>query len=317
MLTERGSLGLLKMRQNWDDSMFVDCHIHVSLDGKDSKKWRRLILEKNYEPIKDILNLYKKKNILILRDGGDNLGISRVARDIATSLGIIYKSPGWAIYKKGKYGTFLGKPVSGIDDFKNVFAEILKVRADHLKVILTGLVDFDCYGKVGEIAFSKQELTYIVQSAKEKGLPVMIHANSALGVRMAVEAGADTIEHGYFVTEEELHLMAERDVIWVPTLAPLGNILENDRFRRLYSKQIKVIQRIFDEHLKAVKRALSLGVKVAVGSDSGSSGVHHVQGFFDEVRHLKKCGIYEKEIYKMAFENGLKALGIDDKSQFF
>ncbi|KXG74983.1 Imidazolonepropionase [Fervidicola ferrireducens] len=296
--------------------MFVDCHIHISLDGKDSKKWRCLITEKKYEPIKDILNLYKKKNILVLRDGGDNLGISQIARDIAASLGIIYKSPGWAIYKKGKYGNFLGKPVSGIDDFKDVFAEIRKVKADHLKVILTGLVDFDCYGKVGEIAFTENELTYMVQSAKEKGLPVMVHANSPMGVKMAIEAGADTIEHGYFLTEEELHMMAEKGVVWVPTLAPLGNILENGELRALYSDKIENIRKIFDGHLKAIKKALSLGVKVAVGSDSGSLGVHHVQGFFDEVRHFKKCGISEKEIYKMAVENGLKALGMDAKSEF-
>jgi hypothetical protein len=42
---------------------------------------------------------------------------------------------------------------------------------------------------------------------------------------MAVKAGADTIEHGYYLTEEELHLMAEYGTIWLPTLSPRGTSL--------------------------------------------------------------------------------------------
>ncbi|MCF6097809.1 amidohydrolase family protein [Thermovorax subterraneus] len=297
--------------------MLVDCHVHIALDGRDSKKWRQLIAEKNYEPVKTVLELYKNKGIMAIRDGGDNYGISLVAREIAKSLGITFRSPGWAIYKKGMYGTFLGKPVMGIEDFKDLFIELLKVKVDHLKIILTGLVEFECYGKVGEIGFSEEELNYMVQSAKEKGLPVMVHANSSIGVKMAIEAGADTIEHGYFLTDEELYMMADKGVVWVPTLAPLGNILEKEEFRAYYSDKIKNIKKIFDGHLNAIKKALSLGVKVAIGSDSGSLGVYHAQGFFDEVRYFKRCGICEEDVYKMAHKNGIKVVGLDSgKSEF-
>ncbi|WP_148866710.1 amidohydrolase family protein [Thermosediminibacter litoriperuensis] len=290
--------------------MFVDSHVHISLNGMNSKDWRRILAEGNYKPIMEILDLYKSKNILILRDGGDNLGASLAAREIAGRMGIIYKTPGWAIYKKGRYGGFLGRPVTDIKDFKSMFAELLKSKPDHLKVILTGIVDFNSYGQFGGISFSYEELYYMIQRAKEKELPIMVHANSSAAVKMAIEAGADTIEHGYFITDEELHMMAERDVIWVPTLSPLGNIIENKDFRYRYRNQIQIIKRIFNEHLAAVKKAIDLGVKIAIGSDSGSFGVYHSQGFFDEVKHIKKCGISENQIFKIAFVNGIKALGI-------
>ncbi|MCG0276680.1 MAG: amidohydrolase family protein [Thermosediminibacteraceae bacterium] len=290
--------------------IFVDSHVHISLNGKNPRDWRRLLAEGNYEPIVKILSLYKSKNIMMLRDGGDNFGASLAAREIAGRMGIIYKTPGWAIYKKGRYGSFLGKPVADIADFKSMFCELLKAKPDHLKVILTGIVDFRSYGQFGGISFSYEELYYMIQQAKEKELPVMVHANSSAAVKMAIEAGADTIEHGYFITDEELQMMAERDVIWVPTLSPLGNILENRDFRYRYQNQIQIIKKVFNEHLATVKKAIELGVKIAIGSDSGSFGVYHSRGFFDEVRHIKKCGISENQIFKMAFENGLKALNI-------
>ncbi|WP_206708700.1 amidohydrolase family protein [Koleobacter methoxysyntrophicus] len=288
--------------------MFVDSHIHISLNGINSKKWRMGLMKGDYTPILKILDEYKRKNVLIIRDGGDNFGASLAARDLAGQMGIIYRTPGWAIYKKGRYGSFLGKPVGDINDFKNMFVELLKVKPDHLKVILTGAVDFGLYGQVGGISFTFEELYYIIQCAKEKNLSVMVHANSSAAVEMAVRAGADTIEHGYFITEHALHAMAESDVVWVPTLSPLGNIIERDDLK--YRSQIRNIKRIYDEHLAAVKKAIEIGVKIAVGSDSGSYGVYHGQGFFDEVMHMGKCGISKKQVYKMAFENGVKALDI-------
>ncbi|MCG0274620.1 MAG: amidohydrolase family protein [Thermosediminibacteraceae bacterium] len=280
------------------------------MNGINLKDWRRTLLEQNYKPISEILDLYKRKNILILRDGGDNLGASLAAREMAIHKGIIYKTPGWAIYKKGRYGGIIGRPVTGIEDFKDVFAELLKVKPDHLKVVLTGLVDFSSYGQVGGVSFSYEELYYIVQTAKEKELPVMVHANSSEAVKMAIEAGADTIEHGYFINDEVLHMLAEKDVIWVPTLSPFGNIIENDELKHKYQSQIQNIKRAYNQQLETVKKAVELGVKIAIGSDAGAIGVYHSQGFFDEVKHIKRCGITENQVLKMAFENGLKALNI-------
>ncbi|MCR4431041.1 MAG: amidohydrolase family protein [Tepidanaerobacteraceae bacterium] len=267
-----------------DKRIYADAHIHISLDGENTKKLRAELKEKKYDSIKEILQRYKDKNIFMLRDGGDNLGASLAAREIAITLGITYKSPGWGICKKGGYGSFIGKPVGDISDFKESFKELLKVRPDHLKIVLTGLVDFESYGRVGGIFFTFDELYYMIQSAKDKNLPVMVHANSSAAVKMAVAAGADTVEHGYFIDEEELHMMAERGTVWVPTLSPLGNLIKNGAGR--YMNQIPTIKKIYEEQCEKIKRAADIGVKIAVGSDAGSYGVPHVCGFFDEVMHL-------------------------------
>lgn len=288
--------------------MHIDTHIHISLNGINSKVWRKQLSLTPYESILSLLKEYKSRNIILLRDGGDPMGISLKAREIAREMGIIYKTPGWAIYKKGHYGNFIGRPVDDMVDFKREFKELLKVKPDHLKIILTGIVDFDIYGKVGAAGFSYKEMKVMVECAKEKGLPVMVHANTSTAVASAIKAGADTIEHGYFITDEELHAMLENDVVWVPTLSPLGNIIENDDHKFNNKKQI--IKRMYEEHIKNIRKALKMGVKIAVGSDAGSYRVYHGAGFEDEVRHITKVGLSQDEVCEMAFENGVKALGI-------
>lgn len=289
--------------------MFLDAHIHISLDGRDFRTSRKMHRTGNSDIIRNILKEYKKLGIYLLRDGGDNLDVSLRAREIAREEGMILKTPVYAIYKQGKYGSFLGKPVADRDQFKQEFKRLLLFEPDHLKIILTGLLDFNCYGKVDGTAFSYQELYYMVQSAKEKGLPVMVHANSAEAVQIAVRAGADTIEHGYYVSEEELYLMAEQGTIWVPTLAPLGNLCTYKDTR--YAGQMDTITKIYESQKENVRRADQIGVKIAVGSDAGSYGVYHGQGFWDEVSHLVQAGLKQEEVLKASFVNGIRALGLN------
>jgi len=290
--------------------MYIDTHIHISLNGKNSTIWRKQLSLTPYESVLSVLKEYKSKDILLLRDGGDPQGISLKAREIAQEVGIIYKTPGWGIYKKGHYGNFIGKPVTDVMDFKREFKELLKVKPDHLKIILTGIVDFDIYGKVGATGFSYEEMKVMVECAKEKGLPVMVHANTSKAVSSAIKTGVDTVEHGYFISDEELYAMAENGVVWVPTLSPLGNLIESDDPR--FQNQRENIKRIYKEHITNIKKAIKIGVKIAIGSDAGSYGVYHCKGFFDEVEHMTRAGLTKDDVYNMAFENGIKALGIAD-----
>jgi hypothetical protein len=76
----------------------------MALDGRDFRNSRI----ENQKPvvIRKLLQGYKKKGIYFLRDGGDNLNISLQARDIALEEGMILRTPVYAIYKKGAYGSF-------------------------------------------------------------------------------------------------------------------------------------------------------------------------------------------------------------------
>lgn len=285
--------------------------MHISLDGIDGAIFRKELKssEKRAEElIRKNIRAYKDCGIIALRDGGDPINLSAITRRVAKEEGIVYKTPIHAIYKRGHYGSYIGKIIDDIRDFKTVFSEMEKDKPDFIKIPLSGMMNFDTYGDVGDLAFSEEELDYMVKFAQDKGLPTMVHVNSREGVQRAIKAGVDTIEHGYYMTDEELYALKDSKTIWIPTLAPLGNICFSEDER--HKEQIKTIKRIFDEQSRNVKKAYKIGVKLAIGSDGGAYKVFHGQGFLDELKYMNEAGIELEGLIRLGYENGMKALGI-------
>ena len=104
----------------------------------------------------------------------------------------------------------------------------------------------------------------MIQAAHETGFAVMAHTNTAEQIRRALEAGADTIEHGYYMDEECLRLFLARRAVWVPTFAPVAQAGKSGLF------PTEVISRILALHRENLRKAVSMGVLVACGSDAGS-----------------------------------------------
>lgn len=294
--------------------MLVDAHVHLALNRLFNRRaWEAAGREKRAAWIREILREYKRRGIYILRDGGDVYFVSEVAREVAREEGMIYKTPFYALYKKGRYGSFLGKPIADRRDFKREFKLLLDHGPDHLKIILTGLVNFNKYGDVGGTSFRMDELQYMVDAAGEHGLPVMVHANGEEGVAAAVAAGVHTLEHGYLISEKQIYGMAEKGIVWVPTLSPLGNILHSGD-SRFSAKEREIIGRVYAGQAVNIRKAVEIGVRIALGSDAGAYAVHHGEGLLNEIEHLEKIGFDRRVIEKMCLENGIRALKIDQHS---
>ena len=292
-------------------NIYIETHMHISLDGIDGAAFRKEIQsdqKKAEELIRKSIQAYKKLGIVAIRDGGDPINLSAITRRIAEEEGIIYKTPIHAIYKRGHYGSYIGKVIDDIGDFKRVFSQMEKDKPDFIKIPLSGMMDFDTYGDVGQLAFTEEELDYIVKFAQDKGLSTMVHVNSREGIQRAIKAGVDTIEHGYYMTDEELYALKESKTIWIPTLTPLGNICFSEDER--HKEQIKTIKRIFKEQSRNVKKAYEIGAKLAIGSDGGAYKVYHGQGFLDELKYMNEAGIELEELKRLGYENGKKVLGI-------
>lgn len=289
--------------------LIIDSHIHIAHNTLFNKReWNNFTPDFKTECITNILRDYKKNNILALRDGGDGIFASCLAREIAEKEGMVYRTPIFAICKKDHYGSFLGRAIDGIEDFKREFNILKENKLDHLKIILTGIVNFNKFGDVGEVAFKYEELEYMVKSAKELGVPTMVHANGCEGVSDAIKAGVHTIEHGFLISDKELYDMAEKGVIWIPTLSPLKNII--DAKDPNFEKQLGIIRRVYDMQTRNIMKAHQMGVKIALGSDAGAYRVGHVTGLFDEIKHFTNIGFDEDTVLKMCSENGAVALKI-------
>ena len=164
--------------------MYKDMHVHIALNSCFTKKqWNEAEDKKRILWLREIFGEYKKRNITYLRDGGDSSFISYKARDIAKDMGIVYKSPIYGLYKRGYYGDFIGNPVSNLEEIKVELVKLLAYKPDHIKIVLTGIVNFSKYGDFGGTNFTPEELAYICDFARDIGIPVMVHANGSEGVR--------------------------------------------------------------------------------------------------------------------------------------
>jgi imidazolonepropionase-like amidohydrolase len=113
--------------------------------------------------------------------------------------------------------------------------------------------------------FSQDEMNLIVQTAKSIGRPVVVHASTPEGMRRAVLAGAETIEHGDGGTTEVFKLMAERGVALCPTLAAGDATQQYGGWKKGVDPEPASIRRKRD----SLKLALAAGTTICTGSDVG------------------------------------------------
>lgn len=258
--------------------MFGECHAHIIMDGVNYR--RAVDMHKNGpddQIIKAHLKAYQDKGITFVRDGGDALGVSLRAKEIAPEYGIDYRTPVFAIHKEGHYGSIVGKSFATMREFHNRVLEAKKAGADFIKIMTTGIMDFNAHGAVTGTPLDAAEVKEMVHIAHEEGMNVMSHTNGDYGVQAAVEAGVDSLEHGNYMNEDSLAMLAQSHTVWVPTLVTVRNLMGDGRY------EDEVLWPIIESAKENVRKAFQLGIKVAPGSDAGAYRVLHGQGIQDEM----------------------------------
>ncbi|MCC6347360.1 MAG: amidohydrolase family protein [Nitrospirales bacterium] len=279
MVSDLRSEGMLRIPP------FRDAHVHFRQEGKPLREG----------DLRELLLACRGVGILHLEDMGDKSGIGlRVKESLLPDLRV--RSSGYALSRKGAYGAFLGRATGGgTAELREAVREIAEAGADFIKVINSGIVCAGGDRAVSEGGFSPGELRVLCGEAGERGLPVACHANSDEAVRSAVLAGVASIEHGFFVSEETLHLMRERGVAWTPTVIALLGIAS------LFSPpERRYIESVVEGHLRSLSLAASLGVPLRIGTDSGSRCIPFGGSFFDEMQLFRKAGLSREQILAAA-----------------
>ena len=95
---------------------------------------------------------------------------------------------------------------------------------DHIKIVNSGLNSFAEFGKETLPQFDVEELKKLMSAAKEHNLETMVHANGRRPFQTAVAAGCDSIEHGFFMGNDNLKTMADEAIFWVPTAETMDGV---------------------------------------------------------------------------------------------
>ncbi|MDN5360959.1 MAG: hypothetical protein PWP70_6 [Moorella sp. (in: firmicutes)] len=293
----------------------IDAHVHLALDGIDFQasldRWQDPAARE--KALGEALRSSLDHGLVAIRDGSDGEALNLLAREgVRTGK---YPGPrvvatGMAITKKGRYGSFLGPGTTDAASVKGLIAGLVHRGVDQIKVVVSGLVTFHLYGEVGKLEFTAAELAEIVKVAHDAGRPVMAHVNSAAGVDLALAAGVDSLEHGYFLTPAQLEVMAAQGTYWVPTVAAIANRLHSAKREVYPEKEIDIIRRTAVAQQEMIARAHHLGVQLVVGTDAGAPGVYHGESYLDELMYWYRAGVPAAAILRAATVTAAAALGL-------
>ncbi len=302
----------------------VDCHAHILGDLADlspSSSFRMSSAKKTLWGMKN-LKVWLAQGFTALRDAGeDDLGYGQLALRDAINAGWIdgprMQSSGNYVSLNGGHGDsedFIApdqelplRPniADTVDGVAKAVRRDIKYGADWIKLMGTGgVADLTSDFKVQEL--SEEQMAKAVEVAHRAGKRVMVHAEGTEGIKAAVRAGVDSIEHGTMLDDEGAALMAKKGTWLVPTLytfqhgVELGTTHGQDPVSLAKTKEIVAHQQ------PAFTRALQAHLKIAVGIDD------EPQYLPKEVEALVRGGMTTLQALQAATMNGAALLNWSD-----
>jgi len=234
--------------------------------------------------------------------------IYTVAKSIATTGGHADPSNGLSHLLRPDVG-----PKQGVVNGEVEAREAVRTRyqdgADLIKITATGGVL--SVAKSGQNPqFMTDELEAIVDTAKDYGMTVAVHAHGKEGMKRAIEAGVDSIEHGTYMDDEIRNLMKKHGTYYVPTILAGKFVADKAKIDGFFPELVRpkaaaigpLIQNTFEQAHKA-------GVKIAFGTDSGVSA--HGDNA-QEFSLMVQAGMKPADALLSATVNSANLLGISD-----
>jgi imidazolonepropionase-like amidohydrolase len=300
----------------------AEAHAHLFLEGGELDAARRAAHLKR--PPAELLADAEPRlrrlidwGVVAVRDAGDRDGVGlalrrRYLQPNRPPLPYL-DSPGAAIHHRGRYGSFMGDPLEDQASPRETVAARVAAGADRIKLIPTGIINFQRGAVTTEPQMTVAEIREIAETARSFGRQSFAHASGDAGIDRAIEGGVDSIEHGYFIREDQLVRLAATGIAWVPTFAPVAAQLRHaDRMG--WDQAVRDnLRRILDGHAASLRRAHQLGVRIVAGSDAGSYGVPHGSGFLWEMQLMEEAGVPPAAVIRSATAAGSDRLAFREK----
>ncbi|HEX3590017.1 MAG TPA: amidohydrolase family protein [Pseudonocardiaceae bacterium] len=179
---------------------------------------------------------------------------------------------GRVITMTGGHGHFVGREADGVDDVRKATRTELKAGAKFIKVMATGGV-LTAGVDPSNTALQEDELAVVAREAHNAGRRVASHAIGNAGIRNALRAGIDSIEHGMHLDDETLQLALDKGAFLVPTLVAVARIVESRD--HIPSWVVEKAEREAERGRASFVAAVRSGMKIAAGTDAGTPFNRH------------------------------------------
>ncbi len=275
----------------------VDAHVHLFLDGAPTDGPTRSAHMK--QPLEGLTEAARRSarqalecGVTLVRDAGDRHGInnrireeSKTADDLAR-----VRSGGLGVKRPKRYGAFMAADVENEAAIRESVTR-LAGENDEIKLILTGIIDFDAGAVTDEPQFDLDSTRLVVETAKAKGRQTFAHCSGEKGLAIAAAAGIGSIEHGFFMNRETLAIMRDNQVAWTPTFCPVHFQWAKPEAIGWSPETVGNLRRILDSHAEHLRLADEMGVTLLMGTDAGSMGVEHGYAMFEEINRYLEAGL--------------------------
>ena len=304
----------------------IDTHVHLTGEYNAKSQLQRFVLNEADYALN--ASMYAKKTLeagfTVVRNLGDSYNVTialkkainndvvsgplilTAGKTLSSTGGHGDSTNGWAKIIMGDHGSKNGI-VNGADDARKAVRQRYKEGADWIKITATGGVL--SVAKSGQNPqFTDEELTAIVNTAKDYGMQVAAHAHGTEGMKRAVIAGVASIEHGTYMDRDIMRLMKQRGTVFVPTLLAGSWVAEKAKIDGFFPDLVRPkAAEIGPIAINTFAEAYQYGVPIVFGTDTGVSA--HGDNA-QEFALMVKAGMPEMEAIQSATSVAAKFLGL-------
>jgi len=319
---------VIDLSDAWVLPGFIDLHVHLEGESSPSRYLERFT--KNQADIAYDAAMYAEKTLLAGFTTVRDLGGSGVNTALARAVEM-RKVDGPRIYSAGKAIATTGghaDPTNGFrpdlvgdpgpkegvinsrEDARKAVRQRYKNGAQVIKITATGgVLSLAKSGMAPQ--FTQDEIEGIVETANDLGMVTAAHAHGAEGMKRAVLAGINSIEHGSIMSEEVMDLMVKHGTYYVPTLSAGIFTTEKADIKGYYPEIVVPKAKYVGAQMQGTfKKAYDKGVKIAFGTDSGVSP--HGDNA-KEFQYMVEAGMSPKDALLSATIEASKLLRAEDE----
>ncbi len=305
----------------------MDMHTHLSFEYSPLAFTERAFMDSTEMALRGTMYARRTLNagFTTVRDLGDVDGVTIALRNairqgwtdgprIYTAGKSIATTGGHADPTNGLNRHFRGDPgpadgvVNGPEEAMKAIRQRYKEGSDLIKITATGgVLSLAADGQNPQ--FTDAELHAIVLTARDCGFKVAVHAHGAEGMKRAIRAGVDSIEHGTFMDDEAIELMKKHGTWYVPTISAGRFVAEKAKIDGYLPPIVRPKAAAIGPQIDATfAKAYRAGVKIAFGTDTGVSP--HGENA-KEFQYMVEQGMPPLEAIRTATVNAAQLLGVE------
>ncbi|KRL98714.1 metal-dependent hydrolase family protein [Liquorilactobacillus satsumensis] len=299
----------------------INVHTHIMMNPQTNKLEYLSETEVAYQALQNLKELLKS-GVTYIRDCGCAFDVDiKLAK--LQSQGVIggteIMPSGRPMSMTGGHGDFTegwdgettwGYLTDSPDEMRASVRQAFKKGAKNIKLMATGGV-MSATDQIDDIELSLPELKTAVEEAHSKHMTVAAHAEGEKGIHNAVLAGVDSVEHGSYVSDEDIELMIKQGTFLTTTLIAAYTIPKYGE-GKLPQYMLDKANAFMDKYFERIGAAIKAGVKISFGTDAGTP----FNGFKDtsfELELLTRVGATNAQALFAATKNAAELMHIDNE----